>query len=555
MLPKARLDCLTEMLLVYAEPPQGTAVGRLAEWGMGSCLSKVAVFKGIPYALPPIGERRWKPAEPALDWLGERRALQFSPACPQLMEDNQKSLFYSPALQTSEDCLYLNVWTSAVKASRKICGDSLLPVMVWIHGGGLLQGSASEPVFDGEMLASQGVVVVSINYRLGVLGYFSHPELSAESPLGVSGNYGITDQIQALKWVKRNISAFGGDPDNVTVFGQSAGALSISHLMCSRLAEGLFHKAIMQSAYMPAMPQLKSNTFGMPPAETYGQKFSQSLFDPGQSFSLAELRNIPAAALVDASTDYEFDKPVIDGWVFNEQIFETFEAGRQSPIPLLAGITSHECSYFITEGYVDVPVSKEQYETAVRHRYKELSQEYLSEYPASDMEYAAYAPIGHGLYGWATQSIASMMQKVDMPCFIYCFSHAPAWAKSKGLYAFHTLDLLYSFNNVDKNSKYAINWPDLEPTPNDIKMAKAMSSYWVSFAYHGKPTVSGLPDWPDYEGGKGQWMWFENGEALVGNMPAESAFSLHKKIVHQRREAQQPWTYADIGIMSLKINE
>ncbi len=541
----------TEEITVQA--PQGGLMGELSD--IAALPQPVACFKGIPYALPPVGVRRWKPAEPAQDWSGDRRALQFGPACPQLTEDNKQSLFYSPALQTSEDCLYLNVWTPALTGDQTVRHDATLPVMVWIHGGGLLQGAASEAIFDGAMLASKGVVVVSFNYRLGVLGYLSHPALSAESEQGASGNYGTTDQIQALQWVQRNIAAFGGNPNNVTVFGQSAGALSVSQLMSSDCSRHLFHKAIMQSAYLPAMPELRNLVYGMPAAEDYGKAFFDAIDSASDnSSSLAKLRAMPVQSIISASCNYAFDKAVVDGWIFKEQIFETFEAGRQSNIPLLAGFTSHECSYFISEGYIDLPANTQAYENAVAQRYGSLSERYLKLYPSTDLKSSTYLPISHGLYAWATERLVRLMAKIDAPAFLYLFDHAPDWAIEKGLQAFHTLELPYSFNNIACNAKYASTWPDLQPLESDLATAELMSNYWTAFALNGSPQVQGQPVWDCYRGEQPALMCFQSGTATLQDHSMKDIFQLHEDIVAERRLHNQSWAYADIGLMSLPVN-
>ena len=268
-----KLDAADE---VVVNTPQGSLVGEV----LGEGAAAISTFKGIPYALPPVGVRRWKPAEPFPTWTGKRNALAFSPDCiqPSLFDDN---FFYLITPQMSEDCLYLNVWAPSGGTNLSV------PVMVWIHGGGLVDGAGSNTFYDGAELARKGVIVVSINYRLGIFGYFSHPELSAESPHQVSGNYGITDQIQALKWVQKNIAAFGGNPENVTVFGQSAGALSIVHLLTSPLSKGLFHRAIAQSPYMTPLPDLRRSIFGKPSAEQHGSCFAEGL----GAASLVQLRS------------------------------------------------------------------------------------------------------------------------------------------------------------------------------------------------------------------------------------------------------------------------
>ena len=248
------------------DPPAGQVAGRT--------VGAVRIFRGIPYALPPLGSGRWRPPSPMPRWPGVRNATEFGPACVQrkCLPGSIYSIDADDPTPLSEDCLTLNIWTPADARDA--------PVFFWIHGGSLAIGASREPLYDGARLAARGIVVVSINYRLGALGYLAHPELSAESPLGVSGNYGLLDQIEALRWVRRNIGAFGGDPSNVTIAGQSAGALSVMYLMAAPAARGLFAKAIAQSAYMISTPELKRPSYGSPSAEESGTLLAAALHAP-----------------------------------------------------------------------------------------------------------------------------------------------------------------------------------------------------------------------------------------------------------------------------------
>ena len=281
---------------VTLETPQGKLLGDMSD-------GKVRAFKGIPFAIPPVGNWRWRPAEPALGWKGVRLATRFNQSCPQPGYP-EGSFFASPNEPTSEDCLYLNVWSAS-------SDDDKLPVMVWIHGGGLTRGSGSTGWYDGTALARKGVVVVTINYRLGIFGYFTHPELSKESPHNASGNYGTSDQVMALRWVRDNISAFGGDPGNVTIFGESAGSFSVHHMMSTPLAAGLFHRAIGESGTSFG-PMLELRT-GEVTAERNGVKFASAV---GAGY-LRELRGMTARKVLEASQSHRF-RPVMDGWIFPE---------------------------------------------------------------------------------------------------------------------------------------------------------------------------------------------------------------------------------------------
>jgi hypothetical protein len=271
MTAAARADALVE-----------TPAGKLR----GETTGTLNVFKGIPYALPPVGGLRWRAPAVMSPWTGVRDATQFGAACVQ--PKPRPSIYSDDLAAVSEDCLFLNVWTTPGARKR--------PVFFWIHGGALTSGSSSERLYDGAQLAARGVVVVSINYRLGALGYLAHPQLSAESPQRVSGNYGLLDQIEALRWVQRNIAAFGGDPANVTIAGESAGGLSVMYLMASPQARGLFSRAIAQSAYMISMPELKRAHFGEQAAEAIGSRVASALGSP----NIADLRSMDAAKLTDA---------------------------------------------------------------------------------------------------------------------------------------------------------------------------------------------------------------------------------------------------------------
>src|SRR3990167_3982055 len=285
----------------------------------GSQLGTRRVFKGIPYAAPPVGPLRWRPPQPAPSWRGVRKAISHSFACPQLESYPPGG----PQEPTSEDCLTLNVWAPATQGAGK------LPVMVWIHGGGLISGSGSLPQYAGDQLAARGVVVVTINYRLGVLGFLAHPELNRESPHGGSGNYGLLDQIAALKWVNRNIAAFGGDPDQVTIFGQSSGSFSVSMLVSSPLATGLFRRAIGQSGAVFEPVELDP-LFTPNGAAEAGARFASK----AGAKSLADLRRIPVASLLKYRFNPQFN---IDGYVLPVSPHDAYAEGKQNNVDLLVG--------------------------------------------------------------------------------------------------------------------------------------------------------------------------------------------------------------------------
>ena len=306
----------------------------------GTMSDGVPAYLGIPFAAPPVGELRWREPQPVKQWTGVLDCSKYAPACPQ-----PKSLFYDVGA-TNEDCLYLNVWSTAKSP------DAGLPVMVWIHGGSYTTGAGSQSMYDGKNLARQDVVIVTINYRLGPLGFLSHPLLSKESPHGVSGNYGLLDQIAALKWVKKNIQSFGGNPNRVTVFGESAGAASICSLMISPLAEGLFQQAVSESgSFGDAYPVARENT--VEKAEKSGLELTATLGCDKAENILAAMRQKTADDIIKAAyKNYDANggtkyRPVTDGWVIPDNPWSLFTAGKQAKVPLLIGTNANEGTIFI----------------------------------------------------------------------------------------------------------------------------------------------------------------------------------------------------------------
>ncbi|MGH6963442.1 MAG: carboxylesterase/lipase family protein, partial [Phenylobacterium sp.] len=350
----------------------------------------VEAFKGIPYARPPIGPERWRPPAPAGGWSGVREAAQFGPACVQPMLP-AGSIYADPPPKMSEDCLSLNVWRPM--AARKA------PVMVWIHGGSQTFGYAGSPLYDGSALAARGVVVVTVNYRLGVLGYLALPELTAESPHGASGNYGLLDQMEALRWVRRNIAAFGGDPTNVTVFGESAGAMSVVQMLASPLARGLFQKAIAESGGMPTLPELKTAAHGLPSAEGMGLAVAAAV----KVDSLAALRAMDAEALTNAAYAAHYQVwSTVDGWVLKRQTVDTFDRGEQARVPTIAGFNGDEIRALFK---VPTPPDAKTYEAAIRERYGDLADAFLRLYPAADLESSTQNAMRDGTFGWGMERL------------------------------------------------------------------------------------------------------------------------------------------------------
>ena len=436
--------------------------------GVASVTSNVMVYKGIPYAAPPVGDLRWRPPKAALAWSGIREGDRFGAACMQTPFPEGSPYRTNPE-PVSEDCLFLNVWSGAKSPKEP------RPVMVWIHGGSLAKGSGSIPVYDGEHLASDGAVVVTINYRLGVFGFLAHPQLTKESDRGSSGNYGILDQIAALDWVRKNIATFGGDPKRVTVFGESAGSWSVNVLVASPLARGLFQRAIGESgANFAPLPRLAD-------AEEAGLRLAKSM----GAETVAALRAKPAADLTKAMGEYA--QPNVDGWMLPDQIFAIFSRGKQNDVATLIGSNADEGTAFTPP-----TLGAEAFKAETKRRFRDVADEYLKTYPAGSDEQArasSAAAIRDQRFGWEMQTWARLQAKTGKSkVFLYYFSRVPPDPFGKRLGAYHASEIPYVFDNLR-----------IAPVDNpDRDLAKTMSAYWVNFAAHGDPNGKGVPRWPAY---------------------------------------------------------
>lgn len=474
----------------------------------------VKVFKGIPFAAPPVGQARWQPPQPSANWRGERMADTFGPDCMQ-QPYPQGSFFYRPSRLSSEDCLYLNVWTAAAP-------DESRPVMVWLHGGALTRGSGAIDTYDGAALAQKDVVVVTINYRLGVFGYFAHPELVAESPEFSAGNYGILDQIQALTWVQDNIAAFGGDPGNVTIFGESAGAWSVHFLTASPLAEGLFHKAIAQSgARLDPRVELDRQTRAGTSAAAAGTQLAGRM---GVN-SLSDLRAMPARELLDGAANQGFRTDgIVDGWVIPEQPYQMFSQGRQNKVPVLVGFNSEEGT---TLGAAStLPDSTEAYEAQMRSVYGDLADMVLEVYPPDDIRKSILDNYRDSAFGWNMVTWANMTRNVDESAFLYFFTHRPPGPMAQALGAYHAAEIAYVFNN-------------LHTLPNqtsgmDSRLADIMSDYWVNFAHHGVPSAPGQPQWLPYSNAERNYLLFGTQVSAEQNLLPDN-WALFDRVMDRRR--------------------
>ncbi|MBL8552181.1 MAG: carboxylesterase family protein [Hyphomonadaceae bacterium] len=482
------------------------------------------VFKGIPFAAPPTGPARWRPPSPAPHWHGVRQARDYGPACPQLRA-RMNSVYASDIGAIAEDCLSLNIWTPANARNA--------PVFVWIYGGALTSGASKEMLYDGARLASRGVVVVSINYRVGVLGFLAHSELSAEAPTGVSGNYGLLDQIEALRWIKRNIGAFGGDASNVTIAGESAGGLSVMYLMAAPDARGLFAKAIAQSAYMISAPTLRESRHGLPSAEESGARLLAALNAP----SIAALREMDALALVEAVAGKGYAPlPTVDGRVVPRQIVEALDRGEQAPVPLIAGFNSGEIRT-LTVLAPPAPESAGAYEAAIRERYGALADTFLRLYPSANMQESIYAATRDGLYGWTAERLAKKQTTRGAPAYLYLFDHGYPAAEAAGLHAFHAAELPYVFGNLERTPPH---WPRIEATAHERRFSDAMIAYWTSFARSGVPSADGEADWPAY-GSNGAYMRFADRPQAESDL-YPGMYALFEEVVCRRRASgDAPW--------------
>ena len=492
------------------DAPVGQIVGRQA--------GDLAVFKGIPYAQAPVGDLRWKPPVAVTQLDGTLDAGAFSDSC---VQPSREGTVYSWGINSmSEDCLSLNIW--APKDAENA------PVFVWIYGGALVTGTSAAPLYDGAELARRGMVVVSINYRVGILGYMAHPELSAESADGISGNYGLQDQIAALQWINRNISSFGGDSGNVTIAGESAGALSAMYLLASPEARGLFHKAIAQSAYMISTPALREAVHGWPSAEDHGVQIGAALDAP----TLADLREMDARELSAQSIEAGFGPwGVVDGKYLKEQLFDTFQRGEQAQVPILAGFNSGEIRslrYLLPPP----PSGRDEYEETIRSRYGDLADEFLRLYPSSDIEESMLATTRDALYGWTSERLARSHSVIGQNAYLYLWDHGYPEADNQGYHAFHGSELPYVFGTMQRVSRL---WPKPRRSAAEADLTRAIGDYWASFAATGEPVSEGHPDWLPFANGTA-FMVFEDQPRMVARL-FPGMFELHEAAVCRRRLA------------------
>jgi para-nitrobenzyl esterase len=442
----------------------------------------VRVFKGIPYAAPPVGPLRWKPPQPVTPWTGVREATAFGAECPQTQYP-AGSIYIRSTQPQSEDCLFLNVWTPAKTGDKR-------PVLVWIHGGALTRGSGISDVRDGVPLAKKGIVLVSLNYRLGPLGYLAHPELTAESPQHSSGNYGVLDQIAALRWVQKNVAAFGGDPSKVTIAGESAGAWSVNTLVASPLAKGLFIRAIGESGgRFDRTPHLSDDRSGTS-AENVGVALAKAV----GALTLVDLRALPAEKLA-AVSNFRTQENV-DGWVLPDEIKNLFAQKKHNDVPVIVGSNANEMTSLT--GTASAPKTMDEFKRRIAQQYGELASDFESAYNVTgegDIVAASLASARDTVFSLHMRTWARHTAEAGSKAFLYYFSHVPPHPRAKELQAFHAGEIPYVFNLVPSGDPREVGFAY---TDTDRRLAEMMSSYWVNFVATGDPNGKGLPQWPAY---------------------------------------------------------
>lgn len=493
-------------------------------------------FKGIPYAAPPVGVFRWRPPQPLTPWEGELDASEFGSNCAQ---SGWGAAPGTISEGSSEDCLYLNLWKPAgTQAEEK------LPVMVWIHGGAFVGGSGSGPGTFGDKFAKQGIILITLNYRLGRLGHFAFPALSREYPEEPKGSYAYMDQIAALDWIQQHIGAFGGDPNNVTIFGFSAGGVSVHSLITIPGAKDLFHKAISQSGggrdgVLTARPIREENAdpFYTVSAETIGINFARKHGIEGtDATALAKLRALSVEEIVDGGQESDgqggprtYSGPILDGKLVVETAESAYRAGRQAKIPLIIGSNSAE----IGGGFVNNSNSKEE----LFSLFGELGAEAKAAYdPDGSREFVEVITKFNTDWVWAEPGrfAARAMVAQDEPAFIYHFDFVPAPMKERMPYgAGHGSEVGYVFDNLDAR------WGNPETTPEDIKVAEMMNTYWANFAKTGNPNGEGLPKWPVYTPKKGEILDIQpDGKPIGKKDPRQARLDVIEKAFKLRSQLQ-----------------
>jgi para-nitrobenzyl esterase len=505
----------------------------------GSTEGDVAIFKGIPFAAPPVGEFRWRPPQPVKPWKGERDATKFCKDCGQAGFGPGGRQKISP--NASEDCLGLNIWkpASAKKGAK-------LPVMVWIHGGAFVGGSGAGAQNFGHEFAKQGVILVNINYRLGRLGYFAHPALSKEYPNEPKGNYGFMDQIAALQWIQKNIAAFGGNPKNVTIFGFSAGGVSVHSLLTIPAAKGLFHKVIGHSSggrdgVLTGRPISKENSDVFYPvsAETIGMNFAKTKKIEGtDADALAKLRALPAEEIVDGGQESDgpngprtYSGPILDGKLVVETAESAYMAGRQPKIPIMIG----NCSAEIGGAFISSAKTKEELFAS----FGELDGEVKTAYdPDGTKSFAEVITKFNTDWGWGepARMTAKTFLAKNTPTFMFQFGYVSTAAQQRSPFgAGHGSDISFVFNTLDA-PRFG---PPSKPTEAEYELAKKMNTYWANFVKTGNPNGAGLPAWPMYNNQNQDMLDVElDGKIVSKPDPRKARLDVVEKAMKNRGKVQ-----------------
>lgn len=438
----------------------------------------IQIYKGIPFAQPPVGELRWKAPQPVLPWEGIKECKEFGPSPVQNKPEPflcWTEEFIAKPEPLNEDCLYLNIWSPAEKADKK------LPVFVWIYGGGLNSGSANCDIYDGLEMAKQGVVFVSLNYRVGVLGFMAHPELSKETGNNASGNYGFMDQLQALKWIQKNITAFGGDPNNVTIAGQSAGSFSVNAQIASPLAKGTFQKAICQSGGILGGRFLQN----LQSAEEQGIKFMAL----AKASSLKDLRKMPASTLQELSGNSDLGRfgVVLDDYFLPKDLMAHFKAGKQNQVKVMTGWVTGDGNLFPSG-----EITKESFEKFAEENYGVHVDEFLKLFPAKNNVQAQESQAKLNLLNFAGAPAYLLSKYMNEDVWLYEFTHVPTDKPGFPNYgAFHTSEVPFALHTLDQWNR---TWK-----PEERDLENKMSAYWVNFAKFGNPNGAELPLWHSYK--------------------------------------------------------
>lgn len=495
-------------------PPQvSTKFGKLE----GIEQSGVRIFKGIPYARPPLANLRWKPPQPMSNWEGIKKATAFGPRAMQrpIFDDMN---FRSDGV--SEDCLYLNVWTPATRI------DEQLPVLLYFYGGGLFAGDGSEYRYDGENIARRGVIAITVNYRLNVFGFMAHPELTAESPNGSSGNYGHLDQVAALRWIKENVAAFGGDPKKITIAGESAGSFSVSALMASPLSRGLISGAIGSSGAIMGTRR--------PAVLTVGEKRGLEFADTLGVASIEALRSLPAETILEATKKFDlvYFTSLIDGYFLPTSPELIFQSAEQADVPLLAGWNANESSYqAILMGREPTP---ENYRAAVEALYPENPDAVLAAYPGNNVDQvkaSASDLAGDRFTGYSTWKWIELHQKTSNQQTWRYFYAQPRPGKDSGG-AVHSAEIEYAMGNLPTNSVY--DW-----TPGDYRTSQIFQSYYVNFVKNGNPNGPGVPYWPPVESPEAAPIMVIDSMARLKKEENRKRYLVLEKLIEQRQENEE----------------